>query len=172
MIVRKKRFYLAILVLILGVITLLNSITSITGLAILENSAISRGLNIIGIALIIGGGLLLASSRHYYLTSRIKVDNGLVRLAEEASRNVKVQRDIDHLTHELERGNTNPGLGSKNLFGNVIYVRGRNGGRVFVRPTIDGGGYEILGKASKGNENRVIEKIEEIYGIPYKRKVS
>ena len=52
-------------------------------------------------------------------------------------------------------GNTNLGSGTKNLFKNITYLRGRNGARIFYRTINEG--YEILAKANKDNEQTVIK---------------
>lgn len=46
-------------------------------------------------------------------------------------KNQSVQQEADELIQKFLKGNTNPGLGSKNLFENVSYLRGKNGARVF-----------------------------------------
>jgi hypothetical protein len=96
------------------------------------------------------------------LTSAIGDEPGLVRAAEEAASNGRVQAEIDSLTKQLSAGNLNPGIGTKKLFGNISYLRGPNGARVFFRPV--GAGFEILAKASKANEAQVIARLEKLYG--------
>ena len=59
-------------------------------------------------------------------------------------------------------GNTNPGKGNGSLSGDIRYLRGQNGGRVFFR--IVGETMEILGKSSKANEQRVIDLVEMLFG--------
>lgn len=95
------------------------------------------------------------------LTSSIDKDPRLVKAAEEMGKNERVQQEADHLIDELLKGNENPGLGSKNLFKDVSYLRGRNGARVFYRKTANG--YEILGKADKANEQTVINILKKLY---------
>lgn len=57
----------------------------------------------------------------------------------------------------------NPGRGGKALPGtDVTYARGRNGGRLFFQ-NVDGG-VQIVGKADKGNESKVIARLKQIYG--------
>jgi hypothetical protein len=57
----------------------------------------------------------------------------------------------------------NPGIGTKSLGGtDVLYARGANGARLFFR-NIDGG-IQIVGKADKGNESAVINRLLELYG--------
>ena len=83
------------------------------------------------------------------LLSSIGKDKGLIRLAEEAG--ASVQTGIDSLTSQLAKGNLNPGIGTKNLFGNISYARARDGARVFFR--VVGDKVEILAKANKSNES-------------------
>ena len=73
-----------------------------------------------------------------------------------------MQDEINSLVNEFLNGNSNPGIGSKNLFKDICYLRGRNGARVFYR--ITNGSMEILAKASKGNEQRVINILKRLYG--------
>lgn len=54
-------------------------------------------------------------------------------------------------------GNHNPGIGTKNLFKDIFYLRARDGGRVFSRKTKCG--IEILAKASK----EVIKILMDMY---------
>ncbi|MFG2651285.1 pre-toxin TG domain-containing protein [Streptomyces sp. NPDC048436] len=97
------------------------------------------------------------------ITSAIGKDSLLAKAAHQAGRNQAVQRDLDGLFEQLSRGNMNPGLGSKALAGtDITYARGRNGGRLFFR-NLDGG-IEIVGKADKGNEPKVIARLKQLYG--------
>ncbi|HXG95239.1 MAG TPA: hypothetical protein VNN73_23080 [Blastocatellia bacterium] len=75
-----------------------------------------------------------------------------------------MQKSVDALTGQLAKGNFNPGIGTKNLFGNIFYARARDGARVFFRPIKNG--VEILGKADKKNEQQVIDRIRKLYGAP------
>lgn len=77
--------------------------------------------------------------------------------------------NIGKLCHSPVRGvahiilfYTNPGIGTKHLSGNIYYLRGRNGGRVFYR--MDGNTMEILGKATKANEQTVINLVLDLFG--------
>ena len=94
-------------------------------------------------------------------TSLIKESNALVKAAEKAGSNEAVQREINSLIKQFLSGNSNPGLGTKNLINDIYYLRGREGARVFYR--IKDGVFEILGKASKDNEQQVIDTIKKIY---------
>jgi RHS repeat-associated protein len=97
------------------------------------------------------------------MSSAIGQDSLLTKAAVQAGKNQDVQRDLDHLFEQLARGNMNPGRGSKALTGtDVTYARGRNGGRLFFR-NVDGG-IQIVGKADKGNESKVIARLKQIYG--------
>lgn len=49
----------------------------------------------------------------------IDADSGLIRLAEEACNNQRVQDNINHLQDELAKGNDNPGIHKKYLGNNV-----------------------------------------------------
>jgi hypothetical protein len=116
-------------------------------------------------ALLIGGGSRGASkgasqlSKAVELVSAIGKDKTLVKLAEEAG--ASAQKGIDALTSQLARGNLNPGIGTKNPFGSISYARARDGARVFFRQVE--GKIEILAKATKRNEQAVIEKLKKLY---------
>jgi len=157
-----KRAYLIIAAsfFFIGTIILVNSFQSLTGFVIFKNAKINYSY-FAGILLIVVGILILKIAPRHNVKSRIKENSQLVKLAEQATSNQSVQREINHLIHELIKGNENPGLGTSNLFQDVYYLRGRNGGRVFYRRTDSG--YEILGKASKYNEDKVIDKLRSLY---------
>jgi len=94
--------------------------------------------------------------------SRINENDRLAKEAEKMGKDPKVQKEADELIEQYKNGNTNPGLGSKHLQGDIYYLRGRNGARVFYR--MKDGVMEILGKASKSNEQTVIDLVIEILG--------
>jgi RHS repeat-associated protein len=97
------------------------------------------------------------------MSSAIGGDSSLVKAAQQAGKNQKVQADLDSLFQQLSRGNMNPGLGSKALSGtDVTYARGRNGGRLFFR-NVDGG-IQVVGKSDKANESKVIARLNQLYG--------
>ncbi|MFF7297461.1 polymorphic toxin-type HINT domain-containing protein [Streptomyces sp. NPDC008265] len=97
------------------------------------------------------------------MSSAIGQDSLLTKAAQQAGKNQDVQRDLDHLFEQLSRGNMNPGRGGKALAGtDVTYARGKNGGRLFFR-NVDGG-IQVVGKADKGNESKVIARLKQIYG--------
>src|SRR5690606_31106041 len=67
------------------------------------------------------------------VTSAIHDDPYLVKAAEAAGRNQRLQKEMDDLVMQFRSGNKNPGLGNKALEGtDISYLRGRNGGRVFI----------------------------------------
>ena len=101
--------------------------------------------------------------QHRILTHRIKEDKGLIRAAEEACRNKKVQRDLNDLEEKLANGNDNPGTHKKYLGNNVWEHRGRKGGRLYTRE-IDNN-IDILAKSGKkpSNQQYVINRVKELY---------
>lgn len=108
------------------------------------------------------GGGAKGTGNTLSVISSIKKDPRLVKAAEQMGKNKAVQQEADDLIQKFLAGNTNPGLGSKNLFGNISYLRGRDGARVFYR--MNNGKMEILGKSSKANEQTVINVLKELYG--------
>ncbi len=94
------------------------------------------------------------------LVGRIKDSPGLIREAERLGD--AAQREVDDLVERYLAGNHNPGIGTKHLERDIYYLRGRNGGRVFYRETVDGY-MEVLGKADKGNEDRVIRLVLDTF---------
>ncbi|HEU5380770.1 MAG TPA: polymorphic toxin-type HINT domain-containing protein [Ktedonobacteraceae bacterium] len=94
--------------------------------------------------------------------SLIHNDPGLVKAAQQAGKSPAIQRDIDNLIRRYLEGNENPGIGNGNLFGDINYLRSRNGARVFFR--IVGDAMQILGKSNKANEQVVIDILTRLYG--------
>ena len=92
--------------------------------------------------------------------SSIKYSNSLSREAGKLTG--RLQDEADALIQAFRNGNTNPGLGVKHLSGDIYYLRGRNGARVFFR-MVDGV-MDILGKANKANEQTVIDLVLRIFG--------
>ncbi|MGB7605591.1 MAG: RHS repeat-associated core domain-containing protein [Lutisporaceae bacterium] len=95
------------------------------------------------------------------ILSLINTDKRLINAAEEMGKNQLVQKEANELVEKLLQGNVNPGKGTKNLFKDILYLRGDNGARVFYRNTKNG--IEILARASKENEIKVIKILEELY---------
>jgi hypothetical protein len=53
------------------------------------------------------------------IESKIKEDSRLVKIAEVAGKNKKIQRDLNSLAEQLRLGNKSPGTGTKTLFKGV-----------------------------------------------------
>jgi hypothetical protein len=81
------------------------------------------------------------------IESKIKEDSRLVKIAEAAGKNQKVQRDLNSFAEQLRLGNKSPGTGTKTLFKGVKEARTDRGARLYFRE-IDGK-IEILAKSSK-----------------------
>lgn len=92
--------------------------------------------------------------------SSIKQSSSLVREADKLTG--RLQDETNSLIREFLNGNANPGLGTKHLAGDIYYLRGRNGARVFYR--ITDGVMDILGKATKSNEQTVINLVLRVFG--------
>ena len=104
--------------------------------------------------------VLASSVPSLRVKSLIGKHTGLTKHAKNLGEDA--QREVDSLLQKYLAGNTNPGIGTSSLGKDVIYLRGREGGRVFLRET--GEGYvEILGKADKNNEQAVIKIIQDLY---------
>lgn len=138
---------------------------AVIGISILNSS----GVYFLGIFFILISYILFLAAqseleKKLKLTSSIKEDNIMKRLAEETAENQQVKREIDHLVYELSKGNLEAGLGHpRHIKGtNIFYLRGRNGGRLYYRKTQEG--YETVGKSGKGRiQDRVIERLKELY---------
>lgn len=112
------------------------------------------------------GGFKSAPSEGQFkkaIVYRIKENPALVREAEIMGKNQKTQIEANHLINQLSLSNRNPGTGSKSLKGcrNVSYLRGDKGARIFYRETKEG--IEILCKANKKNEQKVIDILRTMY---------
>lgn len=107
------------------------------------------------------GGLKIVGGVEKGIISLIKNEKGLINAAKEMGKNQAVQKEADELVSKLIQGNANPGIGTSNLFKDILYLRGANGARVFYRNTQEG--IEILAKASKANESKVIRILDQLY---------
>ena len=96
------------------------------------------------------------------LRSRIEEHPGLQRAAEQAGQNQAVQREMTHLVAQFNAGNRNPGIGSR-TFGPITELRGRNGGRVYLR--MGENGQEVVAKSSKANQSQVWNLLQRIYDL-------
>ncbi|MEM1223390.1 MAG: RHS repeat-associated core domain-containing protein [Verrucomicrobiota bacterium] len=96
------------------------------------------------------------------ITSRIKENKSLVKEANKLGGGQ--QKSADNLVDQLKQGNMNPGIGTKEIKGlsGVFEARARDGARVYFRNTSEGG-IEILGKSTKGNQQKVIDLIKKTF---------
>ncbi|MFH1425133.1 MAG: DUF308 domain-containing protein [archaeon] len=159
---------LGVVFILFGIALMFNSFQGLEGYVVFEGTDVVFGYFFGVVFILVGVVLLMVAKKFHKITSRIESDSTLMRLTKDAVTNQDVQRDINHLTNELYRGNMNPGIGTRKLFGNISYLRGRLGGRVFYRSKP--GGYEILAKASKANEDSVIGRLVDIYSSKAKKK--
>ncbi|GAC44064.1 hypothetical protein PPOP_3465, partial [Paenibacillus popilliae ATCC 14706] len=97
------------------------------------------------------------------VTSSINKSNNLVRNAEKLSKRHDEQRQINHLTQQLFKGNSNPGMGNTSLrFGGIHEARTVNGARLYFQNTRDG--FNIVAKSTKKNQDEVISELRRMYG--------
>ncbi|MGN9787367.1 LamG-like jellyroll fold domain-containing protein [Nonomuraea sp. ZG12] len=107
--------------------------------------------------------VLVHNSTCPVLRSAIHDDPLLVRAAQKAGKDQKVQRDLDAMQARLANGNMNPGIGSGFLSGtDVAYARSKNGARLYFRNTEFG--IQIVGKSDKKNQKAVIARLGKLYG--------
>lgn len=98
------------------------------------------------------------------IKSKIKENPALVKFAEDAGKDPKIQRDLNALIEQLRLGNEFPGIGTKTLFKDVKEARARNGARVDFRKR--NGKIEILAKLNKNpkGQKAVIKILRKKYG--------
>jgi putative component of toxin-antitoxin plasmid stabilization module len=167
---RTIKLIIGIVLFVSGSLIIAISQSNITG-AILGISESSANLfnSLLGMILIVVGIVIFAVTytgiEKIVLTSAIKKYKPLVRLAEEAARNERVQQDLNHLIKELSRGNLTAGLEIRSLGGgtDIHYMRAAMGARLYYHQ-VGENHYEIVGKSSKTNQQQVINKLREIYG--------
>ncbi|MCL2624812.1 MAG: hypothetical protein FWD31_14205, partial [Planctomycetaceae bacterium] len=92
------------------------------------------------------------------VTSSI-TDKRLIDAAKNAGKSV--QKELDALVFQLQKGNMNPGIGTKHLFNGIFEARAKNGARVYFRKV--GDGIEIVGKSDKHNQPQVIAILQRLY---------
>jgi len=102
-------------------------------------------------------GVLSHNASCFKLKNRINENPKLVKEAQKAGKDQKVQKDLDDLTEKLSEGNLNPGIGTKPIGKGISEARSRDGARVYFR--VIKGEIEILGKSSKTNQDAVIKEI-------------
>ncbi|MCL2178897.1 MAG: hypothetical protein FWC18_05685, partial [Cystobacterineae bacterium] len=89
------------------------------------------------------------------ISSRVKENNALLKEARKLSESER--RGIDSILEQINKGNMNPGSGTK-VFDGITEFRHRNGGRIYAKVT--GDKVEILGYSGKGNQQTVINLIK------------
>ena len=89
------------------------------------------------------------------------LENSQYLLKQVGKIGTKQADEIDNIIVKLSHGNLNPGIGTKNLFRRVFESRGANGGRVYWRMV--GETIEILAHSDKNNQQKVINKLRELY---------
>jgi hypothetical protein len=170
-----------LLVFLIGVIFSLNSSMSFTG-GFIGSGALIHSLSFfLGIAFLILGIIIFSTSslyhqntapsleqraisKPYLISSSIKAHPSLLRLTEDTVEDPVIEREMNHLIEELSKGNIQAGLGHPgHIQGTKInYLRGRNGARLlFQQKGKDK--YEIVAKASKKNEQQVIDALKKVY---------
>ena len=86
------------------------------------------------------------------IESKIKEDSSLVRFAENAGKDQRIQRDLNSLIEQLRLGNESPGTGTKPLFKDVKEARARSGAGVYFRKR--NGKIQILAKSNKNSKDQ------------------
>ena len=97
--------------------------------------------------------------------SWIHRDVRLEKLADEAGADRQIQIELNDLVVKYAVGIANPGIGSRNLGGGFVELRGHRGGRVIIK-ILSEASFVIVGKASKrisGNESKMFRILREIY---------
>jgi RHS repeat-associated protein len=96
------------------------------------------------------------------ISSLVKQDSKLLKLAKETFEgNDLLRKEAKGLLEQLNLGNMNPGIGTKNIGKNIFEARSKGGARVYFRNGING--VEILGYSNKANQQQVIHRVLEIY---------
>jgi|GEM_PF-1284126 hypothetical protein len=162
------------LLIVLGIGLIMSSFSGVTG-AIVGSGAVGWIGSVLGLVFILGGVGLMelikkGEPRVRNLISLVKQDTTIRNLAEEIENHKAIQYEIDDLMAKFARGIDHPGMGTKNLFKKIRYLRGDQGGRVFFR-NAGNNNYEILGYAigtgqgagKAQNERKVIKQLRELY---------
>ena len=120
---------------------------------------LKEGISTVGSELTKEGMIAIAGAGIFRITSKINADSLLIREAERAG--ASSQTSLDNLVTKLASGNLNPGIGTKNVFGNIFEARAADGARVYFRQSRDG--VEILAKSNKANQDKVINRLRQLY---------
>lgn len=155
----KKRLTGEIFVVLAVAIFLFN--IEITGAVI--GSAASNLRSLAALVLFIRGLMLInLGIGDRVIDSLVKQDPLLFRVAEKVGEKQSISRDINHLIKELNKGNTNPGVGTKTVSKGIYELRGRSGGRVYFRKA-GRKKYELLGYSDKNTQSKVINRLKKLY---------
>jgi hypothetical protein len=166
--------FVGLFIFLIGVIFSLNSSLKFTG-AFIGSETLTHSFSFfLGLAFLILGIIIFSTASLYNLSptlerrvvsnslsSSIKEYPSLVRLTKEAVEDRYVQKDMNHLIQELSKGNLQAGSGLKHLPGTPFIYARSGGARLFFQQT-GGDSYTIVAKASKKNEQKVIDKLREI----------
>jgi putative component of toxin-antitoxin plasmid stabilization module len=154
----KPRQLLGSAFILLGVIISVSNL-SMTGAVI--GSPLSNYFSFLALAFLLVGVLLMKSGiENKVINSKVKENPLLLRTAKNLGQDEG--REVNHLIEQLNKGNTNPGVGTRTVFSGVYELRGRNGGRVYFR-NIGKEKYEILGYSDKDSQLSVINRLRELY---------
>ncbi len=96
------------------------------------------------------------------VVSLVKNSPKLLKIARVLGQGKNWSNQVNSLISQLGKGNKNPGIGSKHLFGNVHELRPAEGARIYFRN--NGLTTEILGYSNKENQQQVINVLKNIYG--------
>ena len=96
------------------------------------------------------------------IISLVKGDAKLLQLAKETFKgNTKLGKEASALIEQLAKGNFNPGIGTKNIFKNILEARSKGGARVYFRKI--GDTVEILAYSNKPTQVAVIKQLRKIW---------
>lgn len=155
----------------------LNTLAQLTGYVIVDSFSYSYSFalaSILFIVALIGATITRAyaprglesmvTPSDIEITSSVKSDPHMLRIARSIGKNQRIQSEINHLLKELAKGNHNPGTGNGTLelARKVHYLRGRNGARVFYLQQ-GGNKYEIIGYSDKLEEAHVARYLTAKY---------
>ncbi len=94
--------------------------------------------------------------------SLAKADNKILKFSRETfESSTTLKNSANGLIEQLSKGNLNPGIGTKKVFGEVLEARSREGARVYFRQTNEV--IEILGYSNKSNQQKVINRLRTLY---------
>jgi len=98
------------------------------------------------------------------IRSLVKTDSKLLSYAKSSFKgNSSLRKEANGLLEQLSKGNFNPGIGTKSIKGSagILEARSRGGARVYFRHVNDR--VDILGYSNKGNQQKVINRLKEVY---------